>query len=145
MNRTNDEMRVFLEVRDPAALVDDLQSGRGLFVPTRLPLALSAFFTLGIRLRNVTRTLDLRMIVIGRLADPTSTIFDILREVASGKLVDLEARLQAQVRIAATASFETTGEALTELRALLDDGQAQFPLDQLVQRGDRLALSVTSE
>lgn len=158
--RANDDKRVFLEVRDAAALVDDLTSGK-LFVPTRLPLALNATFTLGVRLRNVTRTLDLPMIVIGRrvprggsllnggviaqVAVKDSPILDILREVASGRLVDLEARLQEQVRVEAVAAFATTAEAITELAALLDEGSAQFPLDQLVQRGDRLALTVRSE
>ena len=155
------DRRVFLEVRDPAALMEDLDSGRGLFVPTRLPLALNSLFVLGVRLRNVSRTLDLPMLVVGRrvprggsllsagviakIADPMSPMLAILREVAAGRLVDLESRLQEQVRVAVKSSFASTAEAVVELRALLEDDNTLFPVDRLVQRGDRLALAVTSD
>src|SRR5437764_668366 len=60
--------RVYLEVRDTnavvAALHDDV--GGGLFVPTRLPLQLGDVFILAVRLRNVSRSIELPMLVHGR-------------------------------------------------------------------------------
>lgn len=154
------ERRVFLEVRDASAVVDDLGSGRALFVPTRLPLALNTQFLLAVRLRSASRAIELPVTVVGRrvprggsllsagvivrLADPLSPMFELLRDVAAGRVVDLESRLQEQARVPARAQFMTTAEAACELRALLE-AATHFPVDQLVQREDRLALTVASD
>ena len=152
--------RVFLELKDPSPLVDDLEAGNGLFVPTRLALGLGDLFLLAVRLRNASHAVELPMIVVGRrvprngsllsagvlakLADDDNAMFALLREVARGRVVDLEARMQEQLRIPAHARFSTDVEALTELRALLESA-SQMPLDRLVARGDRLALTVASD
>src|SRR6476620_869948 len=97
--------RVFLELRDPTPLVDDLEAGNGLFVPTRLSLGLGDVFLLAVRLRTASRAVELPMIVVGRrvprngsllsagvlamLADPNDAMFALLREVARGRVVDL--------------------------------------------------------
>lgn len=151
------ERRVFLEVRDPAALVADIDTDRPIFVPTRLPVPLGALFMLAIRLESVGRAIELPMRVVGRrlprggsllsagvlaqLVDPSTPMMALLREVVAGRVVDLEARIQLQQRIPARACFASAGEVYAELRALLDHGEAQVPVDRLVQRGDRLALA----
>ncbi len=151
------ERRVFLEVRDPAALVADVDAQRPVFVPTRLPVALGALFILAIRLDSVGRAIELPMRVVGRrlprggsrlsagvlaqLVDPAHPMLALLREVVAGRVVDLEARIQQQQRVPARACFASRDEALIELRALADHDEAQVPIDRLVQRGDRLALS----
>lgn len=155
-----DERRVFLELKEVGPLIDDLESGVGLFVPTRLALPLGSIFVLAVRLQNTTRAVELPMQVVGRraprggsvlaagviakLADPNDAMFELLIEVARGRVVDLEARIQERTRIPAHSRFTTTAEALCELRALLE-GPAQMPLDRLVARGDRLALTVYSD
>lgn len=154
------ERKVFLEVRDPIVVVDDLGSGRGLFVPTRLPLALNTLFLLAVRLRSASRPIEIPVVAIGRrvprggsllsagvvarLADADCAMFALLKDVAAGRVVDLEARIQEQQRVPVRAQFTTTSEATGELRALLD-GPTHFPVDQLVQRGDRLSLTVASD
>ncbi|OGQ13358.1 MAG: hypothetical protein A2138_12935 [Deltaproteobacteria bacterium RBG_16_71_12] len=152
------ERRVFLEVRDPTALVADIDAERPIFVPTRLPVPLGALFMLAIRLESVGRAIELPMRVVGRrlprggsrlsagvlaqLLDRSTPMLALLREVVAGRVVDLEARIQQQQRIPARACFASRAEVLAELHALVDHGEAQVPVDRLVQRGDRLALSL---
>ncbi len=151
------ERRVFLEVKDPSTLVADLDGRRPLFVPTRLPIPLGTLFILAVRLGNVGRAIELPMRVVGRrlprggsrlsagvlaqLVDTDSPMLALLREVVAGRVVDLESRIQMQQRLPARACFATRDEVQTELRALLAHDEAQVPVDRLVQRGDRLALS----
>lgn len=151
------ERRVFLEVRDPATLVGDIDAKRPIFVPTRLPVALGTLFILAIRLDSVGRAIELPMRVVGRrlprggsrlsagvlaqLVDTEHPMLALLREVVAGRVVDLEARIQQQQRLPARACFASRDEAFIELRALADHDEAQVPIDRLVQRGDRLALS----
>lgn len=151
------ERRVFLDVRDPASMVADIDAKRPIFVPTRLPVALGSLFILAIRLDSVGRALELPMRVVGRrlprggsrlsagvlaqLVDPSHPMLALLREVVAGRVVDLEARIQQQQRLPARACFATRDEVLTELRSLDEHDEAQVPIDRLVQRGDRLALS----
>ena len=151
------ERRVFLEVRDPAALVGDIDGKRPIFVPTRLPVPLGALFILAVRLGTVGRAIELPMRVVGRrlprggsrlsagvlaqLVDPEAPMLALLRDVVAGRVVDLEARIQRQQRIPARACFATRDEVRAELRALLEHDEAQVPVDRLVQRGDRLALA----
>jgi hypothetical protein len=157
---SHEERRIFLDVKDAAPVVADLEGGRGLFVPTRLPLALNTLFLLAVRLRGTQRSIELPCVVIGRrvprggsllsagviarLADPEDPMFALLREVTAGRVVDLEARIQEQTRVPARAVFATTSDALDELVALRD-GPAHLPLDRAVQRNDRLALTVLSD
>lgn len=151
------ERRVFLEVRDPSALVADIDGQRPLFVPTRLPIPLGTLFILAVRLDTVGRAIELPMRVVGRrlprggsrlsagvlaqLVDQDSPMLALLREVVAGRVVDLEARIQQQQRLPARACYGTREEVRAELRALLAHDEAQVPVDRLVQRGDRLALS----
>lgn len=151
------ERRVFLEVRDPATLVADIDAERPIFVPTRLPVPLGAVFILAIRLDSVGRAIELPMRVVGRrlprggsrlsagvlaqLVDPTTPMLSLLREVVAGRVVDLEARIQQQQRIPARACFASRDEVEAELRALVEQEEAQVPVDRLVQRGDRLSLT----
>src|SRR4051812_5732490 len=109
------DRRVYLEIQDASTLVHDLDplSGRGFFVPTRLPLALNNVFILCLRFQGVSREMELPMIVVGRrpprsggsmlsggvvakLADADNAMFELLREVAAGRVSDLEARIQQQ-------------------------------------------------
>lgn len=151
------ERRVFLEVRDPSVLVADIDGQRPLFVPTRLPIPLGTLFILAVRIGSVGRAIELPMRVVGRrlprggsrlsagvlaqLVDHDSPMLALLREVVAGRVVDLEARIQLQQRLPARACYSTREEVRAELRALLAHDEAQVPVDRLVQRGDRLALS----
>ena len=150
------ERRVFLEVKDPASLVADIDGQRPLFVPTRLPIPLGTLFILAVRLGSVGRAIELPMRVVGRrlprggsrlsagvlaqMVDPDSPMLALLREVVAGRVVDLETRIQQQQRLPARACYTSRDEVRAELRLLLAQDEAQVPVDRLVQRGDRLAL-----
>jgi hypothetical protein len=148
-------MRVFLDVADPRPLVDALE--RGVIVPTRAHLELGARFLLALRVGGSRRSIDVPAVVVARrlprgaqrllsagiiaqVADPQHPMMQMLRDVASGRVVDLDARLQAQVRVPARTWLPTLEDALAELRGLLDGG-ASFSLPH-AQRGDKLSLSV---
>lgn len=147
--------RLYLEVGDPKTVVGDL--ARELFVPTRLPFNLGEVIELSLRLKRVSRPLDIPVIVIGRrlprpgsllsagvivrAADAQHPVLEILRDVISGSIVDLEGRLQERLRLPARVVFASFDEARAELAAMLDDGAA-LHLDAPAVRGDRLALDV---
>lgn len=147
--------RLYLEVGDPRAVVGDL--ARELFVPTRLPFTLGEVIELSLRLKRVSRPLDIPVIVIGRrlprpgsllsagvivrAANARHPVLEILQDVVSGAIVNLEARLQERLRLPARVVFSSLNEARVELGAMLDDGAA-LALDAPAVRGDRLALDV---
>lgn len=147
--------RLYLEVADPRAVVAGL--GAELFVPTRLSFHLGEVIELSLRLKRVSRPLDVSVIVIGRrlprpgsllsagvivrAADKNHAVLEILQDVVSGAVVDLEARLQERLRLPARAVFASVDEARAELTAMLEEGAA-LALDAPAVRGDRLALDV---
>ena len=156
-------LRVFLEVDEPAALAAELE--RGAVVPTRAALTLGARFLLAVRVRGSRRAIEVPVVVvarrlprgahrllstsvIARAEDPQHPMMALLRDVASGRVVDFEPRLQAAVRLPARASFASVDEALTELRALIASeaegrpAEGRFALPH-AQRGDRLSLTVS--
>jgi hypothetical protein len=146
---------LYLEVSDPRAVIGDLD--RELFVPTRLPFHLGEVIELSLRLKRVSRPLDVPVIVIGRrlprpgsllsagvivrAADRHHPVLEILHDVVSGTVVDLEARLQERLRLPARVVFGSVDEARAELASMLDEGAA-LALDAPAVRGDRLALDV---
>lgn len=152
--------RIALDVADPGVLVRQLSARGGVFVPTRLPLRASDSFWLALRLRGVRRSLEVLARVVGprvprgatllsaglfaRVAEPESPILDLLREYAAGRIRDVELRVQELVRIPVHVRFASTADARVELRALLN-GPAQLPVNQPVERGDRLALSIETD
>jgi len=152
---SNTVRRLYLEVADPRAVVGDL--GRELFVPTRLAFHLGEVIELSLRLKRVSRPLDVPVIVIGRrlprpgsllsagvivrAADKKHPVLEILQDVISGAVVDLEARLQERLRLPARVVFTSVEEVRAELAAMLEDGAA-LSLDAPAVRGDRLALDV---
>jgi hypothetical protein len=147
--------RLYLEVADPRAVIGDLS--RELFVPTRLAFHLGEVIELSLRLKRVSRPLDVPVIVIGRrlprpgsllsagvivrAADRNHPVLEILQDVVSGAVVDLEARLQERLRLPARVVFSSVDEARAELPAMLEEGAA-LALDAPAVRGDRLALDV---
>ena len=68
----------------------------------------------------------------------------LLREVAAGRVVDLEARILEQSRVPTSATFHSTEDAAQELRALLE-GPSQIAIDAPVSRGERAILTVASQ
>jgi hypothetical protein len=148
--------RLYLEVGEPKAVVDDL--AKELFVPTRLPFSLGEVIELSLRLRRVSRPLDIPVIVIGRrLPRPGSLlsagvvvratkrdhpVLEILRDVVDGTVVDLEARLQERLRLPARAIFASAEDAANELHNMLEADGTALALDAPAVRGDRLALDV---
>ena len=152
---SNTVRRLYLEVADPRAVVGDL--GRELFVPTRLAFHLGEVIELSLRLKRVSRPLDVPVIVIGRrlprpgsllsagvivrAADKKHPVLEILQDVISGAVVDLEARLLERLRLPARVVFTSVEEVRAELAAMLEDGAA-LSLDAPAVRGDRLALDV---
>jgi hypothetical protein len=147
--------RLYLEVSEPGDVVNQL--ARELFVPTRLPFQLGEVIELSLRLKKVSRPLDVPVIVIGRrlprpgsllsagvivrAANRSHPVLEILQDVIEGSVVDLEARLQERLRLPARVIFASLDEARSELAGLLDEGAA-LDLDAPAVRGDRLALEV---
>ena len=147
--------RLYLEVADPRAVVGAL--GRELFVPTRLAFHLGEIIELSLRLKRVSRPLDVPVIVIGRrlprpgsllsagvivrAADKKHPVLEILQDVVSGAVVDLEARLQERLRLPARVVFTSVQEVQAELAPMLEEGAA-LTLSAPAVRGDRLALDV---
>jgi hypothetical protein len=148
--------RLYLEVRTPQTVINDLATN--LFVPTRLPWQLGELIELGLRLPRVSRSLDIPVVVVGRRLprpdsllsagvvvrafNPHHPVLEILRDVVSGTVVDLEARLQERLRLPATTTFTSMHEARIELAGLLEDDGVALELDAPAIRGDRLALGV---
>ena len=150
--------RLFVEGGDPGLLVDELEGPRGRFISTRLTVSLGESLTLAVRLPNVSRALELPVVVLGRRAPrgaqgtlSTGVVVRaaeidhpmslLLREVATGRVVDLEARIQEQLRIPTTSRFDSRGEAAAEIVALLGDS-GHFPVDVHATRGDRLTVTI---
>ncbi len=147
--------RLYLEVSEPGAVMNDLS--RELFVPTRLPFQLGEVIELSLRLKRLSRPLDVPVIVIGRrlprpgsllsagvivrAANCSHPVLEVLKDVIEGSVVDLEARLQERLRLPARVIFGSLDEARSELTGLLDEGAA-LDLDAPAVRGDRLALEV---
>ena len=148
--------RLYLEVAEPKSVVDEL--GRELFVPTRLNFTLGEVIELSLRLKRVSRPLDIPVIVIGRrLPRPGSLlsagvvvratkrdhpVLEILRDVVDGTVVDLEARLQERLRLPARVIFSSLAEARIDLAGMLEAEGSALVLDAPAVRGDRLALDV---
>ena len=152
---SNCTRRLYLEVADPCAVVRDLD--RELCVPTRLHFHLGEVIELSLRLKRVSQPLDVPVIVIGRrlprpgsllsagvivrAADKNHPVLELLKDIISGTVVDLEARLQERLRLPARVVFASVDEARAELHAMLEEGTA-LALDAPAVRGDRLALDV---
>lgn len=148
--------KLFLEVDDVAGVANDVE--RSLFVPTRLTLELGEHLVLGLRLPHAKRALELPVVVVGRrlprsgsllsagvmvkLADPQHPLFEVLREVAAGRVVDLEARLQERLRFPARVRFASVDEARADLLGLVGEDGAILNVAEVFVRGDRLALDV---
>ncbi len=148
--------KLFLEVDDAAAVANDVE--RSLFVPTRLTLELGEHLLLGLRLPHAKRALELPVVVVGRrlprsgsllsagvmvkLSDAQHPLFEILRDFASGRVVDLEARLQERLRFPAKVRFSTLDDARADLLGLVGEDGAILNVAEVFVRGDRLALDV---
>ncbi len=148
--------RIFFDLADPEAWVPTL--ARGAFVPTRLPLQLGEVFTLTIRMKRVSRPLELPVRVLGRrmprgakgvlsagvvvsLADPHHPTAKLLMELAGGGVVDFEARLRERLRIDDSAILDSSLDVRSLLLRLLDDDEAAMvSIDVSAQPGDRLRL-----
>jgi hypothetical protein len=159
MTTMQGDRRVFLEVKDTASVIRELDLTGSLFVPTRLPLPLGAVFILALRLPRVVRAAEVPMLVLGRRvprggsmlsggvisrpADPDHPILLMLREVAAGRVIDLEARIADQTRTATSTTYLSTADAAADLRALLE-GPTQIAVDSRVARDDRAVLTVAS-
>ena len=70
--------------------------------------------------------------------------FAFKREVAAGRVVDLEARLQERLRLPLRVIFRDRDEAAIELLGLLGEDGATLPVDQPFARGDRLTVDVVA-
>lgn len=148
--------RIFLEVDDAARVASEIE--RALFVPTRLPLNLGDVLVLGLRLPRAKRSLEVAVVVVGRrparagsllsagiqvrVRDANDPMLELLREVATGRVVDLEARMQERLRLPATVRFAHHDEARAELLGLLGEDGAILALGPGFVRGDRLFVDV---
>lgn len=155
---TRPARRVFLPVSDPARFVEDIASSQGAFVPTRLPLALGEHLVVSVRLKRVQRPIELPVVVLGRraprgargslsagvvvrLTDEGHPMVALLREVAGGRVVDLEERIREHARTHLTSRFPSLAELRRELQLLLDGEAAMVPLHDVVHPGDRLVVT----
>ena len=148
--------KLFLEVSDAKSVAAAVELS--LFVPTRLPWQLGDHLMLGLRLPHAKRALEIPVSVIGRrlprsgsllsagvlvrLSDPTHPLVEVLRELATGRVVDLEARLQERLRLPITARFDNHDDAAAELLGLLGEDGASLPVTEPFARGDRVAIDV---
>ncbi len=152
--------RVFMRVDDPTTLLQDLGEGSA-FVPTRLSFRLGECVTLSLRLGPRGRTLDLPVVVLGRrpargdlarlsagvqvrLKDAQHPVAILLRELAEGRVVDFEARLQEHAFIPVSSRFHDRDDLLREISFLTHGGEATVPVDVPVHVKDRLRLSLGS-
>lgn len=150
--------RVFVTVDDAARFVEEIERQQGRFIPTRLPLTRGQRITLSLRLPEASLLLELPVTVLGRraprgaraslfagvfvrVADERHPVLEVLRELASGKVVDLEACLRERTRIPVDALFSSLEELRDELRTLEEGGAGLFPISQQVAPGDRLTLT----
>lgn len=150
--------RIFFDLADPDAWVPTL--ARGAFVPTRLPMQLGEVFTLTIRMKRVSRPLELPVRVLGRrmprgakgvlsagvvvtLADPMHPTAKLVMDLSGGGVVDFEGRLRERLRTDASTILETSQDVRSLLYLLLDDDEmALVSIDANAQPGDRLRLRV---
>lgn len=145
--------RLFLEVRDVAALARDL--ARSLFVPTLVPAHLGETLELVLRLPHRHEMAVLVQVVGRRLRASTHLqaglfvaagaehpVLDFLADLGAGRVVDFEARLREHQRHGAAVSYRTRTEAQSELLGLLGDDGAVLSVGAAFSRGDRLDLSV---
>ncbi|MDP2341246.1 MAG: hypothetical protein Q8O67_09825 [Deltaproteobacteria bacterium] len=148
--------KLFLEVADPVPVAAAVE--HALFVPTRMSCQLGDELILALRLSNAKRALELPVTVVGRrpprsgsllsagvlvrLSDPNHPLVEVLHELAAGRVVDLEARLQERLRLPAKVTFRDRDDAAGELLGLLGEDGATLPVTEPFARGDRLALDV---
>ncbi len=154
--------RLFLEVEEPQGLLAALASPQGAFVPTRMPVSLGDRFVLAVRLKDAARAVELPVRVLGRriaraahgplssgvviqLEDDAHPMATLLGEIADGRAVDVERRIQENLRLPVRAAFHSLGDALQELAALAETGEGQLPILEPVARGDHLAVTVTTD
>jgi hypothetical protein len=148
--------KLFLEVADPVPVAESIE--RSLFVPTRMPCQLGDELVLALRLTNAKRPLELPVVVVGRrpprsgsllsagvlvrVIDLAHPLLEVLHELAAGRVVDLEARIQERLRLPARVAFTNVDDAAAELLGLLGEDGATLPVTEPFARGDRLALDV---
>jgi hypothetical protein len=154
--------RIFVRVQDPEAFLREASTPRGAFVPTRVALSLGEPIQLAVRLKGVAQPIELPAVVLGRRAprgargllstgallritDLDDPMVTLLREASSGRVVDLEARIQERARLPVTSVFASEADMLQELALLVRDEAGLFPVGRPVQAGDRLKLTVGYE
>jgi hypothetical protein len=156
------DRRVYVRVRDAARLLEGLDSKAGLFVPTRLALNLGDAITLAISLPETARAVELPVVVTGRrlprgaqrllasgitvrARNPGHPMLALLRDVASGSVVDLNARIQRQQRVLVSSRFPSFDALADELRSLVDGRGAVFPVEDVVYPKDRVRLTAGTD
>ena len=160
-HKRNGKRRVFTKLWNAESLLQGLQSMNGAFVPTRLPVRLGEELVLAARLEGVKRPIELPVVVVGRrafrgahanlaagilvrLSVVEHPMKDLLTEVASGKVVDLETRLQRTLRVRTSSRFSSRGEFVGEISAMLRGELGLFPVNRQVFIGDRVATLISA-
>ena len=152
--------RLFLEVREAAAVVRDLADG--LFVRNGLGLVMGERLLLALRLPRLGRALEVPVIVVGRRVHRPGTMLSAgvvvravdvdhpvlvaLREAVasagdgSDGGVNIDHLLRA-LRLPARVAFATLGDAARALLPVID-GEGAIDVGLGFLRGDRLAIDV---
>lgn len=160
VDRYTNRRRVFVRVKNASDLVRDLSTPPGLFVATRLSLSLGDYVILAVSLPECARAVELPAIVIARrlprgaqrllasgvvvrIQDPAHPMFDLIRDYAEGRVVDLSARVRDQQRVEARSTFSSFESLTEELRSLLTEDVGIFPIAEgVVYPQDRVHLRV---
>lgn len=81
------------------------------------------------------------LVMFASAADPMRAL---LEDVASGGVVDLEARLQERRRLSVTAVFLDRDDMVAELFRLAEGDDALLPIDEVVERDARLTVTAVA-
>lgn len=150
--------RIFVRVKDCRQLLLDLESPRGAFLKTRasVPLGQAAMavvkvpeamdpveipiFVTGRRVRRDANK-NLTPGIVARLADERCAAVELLRDIVSGRVVDLSARRFRGQRKPVTSMFATLQDLRRQLQALMLGRAGFFVLDAPVHMGEALLLT----
>lgn len=150
--------RIFVRVKDCRQFLQELESPRGAFLKTRAPVQLGQAAIAVVKLPEVLDPVEIPILVSGRrvrrdadknvspgivarLTDESCAAIELLRDIISGRVVDLASRRWRGQRKPVTSSFATLQDLRRQLQGLMLGRPAFFVLDTPVHMGEALLLT----
>lgn len=150
--------RIFVRVKDCRQFLQELESPRGAFLKTRAPVQLGQAAIAVVKLPEVLDPVEIPILVSGRrvrrdadknvspgivarLTDESCAAVELLRDIISGRVVDLASRRWRGQRKPVTSSFATLQDLRRQLQGLMLGRPAFFVLDTPVHMGEALLLT----